>query len=437
MSTVDAAETWTEVAARIMRRCDELAEISASDEGILRAYLTEEHRRHDELAAEWMAEAGMVTWQDAAGNRCGRLEGREEGLPALVLGSHLDTVPDAGRYDGILGVLSAVEVVRALRGRREQLPFALEVVAFADEEGTRFGRTLLGSRAWAGTWDSSWWDVADADGVTLREAFGSFGLDPERVGDAARRPEELVGYLELHIEQGPQLEAADRALGVVTSIAGARRFHLTVHGEARHAGGTPYERRRDALVGAGGTVLDVEEVGRELGVIATVGQMRAFPGGVNVVPGRAELSLDLRAPADALRDQAWGTILRRVEERCVERGLRVEAEEIHSAPTVDFAPELMEAVRAGIGRVGDHEPLEMWSRAGHDAMAVAETTGTAMLFVRCVDGISHHPDEEVSTPDVAAGVEAFAAVVEDLAARGTAAGGALAAGDVAGSGLTS
>lgn len=400
-----------EAARRIMAECDRIAAISAREDGIERTYLTPEHARHNTVAAELMTAAGMRTWQDAAGNQRGRLEGSREGLPALVLASHLDTVPDAGRYDGILGVLLAVETVARLRERAAELPFALEVVAFADEEGTRFGVTLLGSRALAGTWEPEWFDLPDADGVTMAEAFASFGLDPARIDEAALRREDLAGYLEVHIEQGPFLEAADRPLGVVTSIAGARRFALTIHGEARHAGGTPYERRRDALIGASRAVLDIERIAREHGAIATVGRLEAFPGGVNVVPGRVEMSLDLRAETDRLRDEVLERILERVRGACAERRLTLDVEQIHAAPAVRCAPRLMDAVRAGIRATGDDEPMELFSRAGHDAMAMAAVTDIGMLFVRCADGVSHHPDESVTVEDVAVALQAFEAAV--------------------------
>lgn len=419
--TYQTSEATMAAAQRIMDRCDELAGITALTDdagqpaGILRSYLTPEHAEHNALAAAWMTEVGLSTWQDAAGNQCGRLEGSQDGLPALMLASHLDTVPDAGRYDGILGVLLAIEVARRVKERAqqtgEQLPFALEVAAYADEEGTRFGTTLLGSWAMAGKWQQAWWDQTDADGVTLREAFTRFGLDPERITEAARKPEDLVGYLEAHIEQGPYLEADGRPLGVVTSIAGARRFLISVIGEARHAGGTPYERRRDALIGASQAVLDIERIARDQGAIATVGQLEAQPGAVNVVPGRADFSLDLRAEQDAVRDGAWDTIRAAVEEFCAGRGLQVEIEEIHSAPTVYCDDTLRQAVVAGVGTTGDTDPMHLYSRAGHDAMAMAAVTDFAMLFTRCEDGISHHPAENVILEDVAYALDAFEAAV--------------------------
>ena len=196
-------------------------------------HLSPEHRATNDLVAEWMREAGLSTWQDPAGNQCGRLEGVEPGLPALLIGSHIDTVPDAGRYDGMLGVLLAIRVAARIAGSGIRLPFALEVVAFSEEEGTRFGNALLGSRALAGTWDDAWWSLTDGDGITLAEAFQDFGLDPARLPGAFRRPENYVGYLETHIEQGPILDDADRRLAVVTSIAGRPSLPRRGHRKGR------------------------------------------------------------------------------------------------------------------------------------------------------------------------------------------------------------
>lgn len=406
-------------AAGVLARCAELDHLSATPDHLERLYLTDEHAAANRLAAGWMQAAGLSTWQDAAGNQWGRREGRSPGLPALVLGSHLDTVPDAGSYDGMLGVVLAIAVAQRLRDA--DLPFALEVVGFSDEEGARFGKALLGSSAVAGTWDRAWADLPDAAGVTLTRAFTDFGLDVARVTDAGRRPGELVGYLEAHIEQGPRLEAADRSLGFVTTIAGARRFALTVHGEARHAGGTPYPRRRDALAGASEVVLAVERLARDGGCLATVGRIEVRPGAVNVIPGRADLTLDLRAATDAGRDAMWDTVHAELTAICDRRGLGLEVVETHRAAAVHCAPWLQQAVVAGIGATDDRgaeEPMGLWSPAGHDAMAVAAVTDVGMLFLRCADGISHSPDEDVREVDVARALDAFEAAVRHLAAAG-------------------
>ena len=401
-------------ASLILDRCDELAAISSSPDHLVRVHLSKEHAAANALVAQWMEEAGLSTWQDAAGNQCGRLEGREPDLPALLLGSHIDTVPDAGRYDGMLGVLLAIAVVKRLPAG--QLPFAVEVVAFSDEEGTRFGTALLGSRALAGTWDDDWWNLTDEHGITLFEAFQDFGLDPGRLPGAFRRPENLIGYLEAHIEQGPILEDADRELAVVTSIAGARRFELTMVGKAGHAGGSPYDRRRDALVGASELVVEIERLSKQHHVIGTVGKLEAFPGGVNVIPGRVEFSLDLRAEFDNDRDAALRLIFDAAGEIARRRNLEFHHHEIYRADAVVCDLDLRAAIETGIRSTGDDTPLAFWSRAGHDGMAVVAVTPIAMLFLRCKGGISHHPDEAVKKVDVAAALNAYEAAVLALAA---------------------
>lgn len=414
-------ERIASAARRVMGRCEELARVTSMTGGIERVYLSPEHARVNRLAAEWMRELGMTTRQDAAGNQVGRLApAGVPDAPALLMGSHLDTVPDAGRYDGIVGVLMALEVVRLVRHVdadgtvTSPFPFALEVIAFSDEEGTRFGKALLGSSAVAGRWDESWWDLVDADGSTLRQAFREFGLDPGRVGEAARRPDELVAYLEAHIEQGPELDRAGQALAAVSSIASARRFQLVVEGEARHAGGTPWDMRRDALLGASEAALAVERICRgEHHVIGTVGQLEAFPGAVNVVPGEAHFSLDLRGEFDDTRDHTWTAIAAELDAIMGRRGLRWSSREVHTAPAVFCAPLLQDVVRAGIGA----EAPTLFSRAGHDAMAIGAITEVGMLFVRNADGVSHHPAESVRGADVAAGIRALSESVLHLAAE--------------------
>ncbi len=415
-------------AQRVMARCAELASISATTGAIERVYLSPEHAQVNRVAAGWMREVGMRSWQDAAGNQIGRLDNTAGAqAPTLLLGSHLDTVPDAGKYDGIVGVLMAIEVVRLLRrpdgenGWEIPLPFGIEVLAFSDEEGTRFGKALLGSAAMAGLWDEQWWDLTDANGITLRQAFTSFGLDPSRIGEAARAPQDLVGYLEAHIEQGPELHQRGESLAVVSSIASARRFQIVMNGEARHAGGTPYDMRRDALLGASEAALAIERLSRsQRHIIGTVGQLQAFPGAVNIVPGQANLSLDLRGEYDESRDQVWSQITAELDQIAGRRGLSWEATEVHNAAAVTCAPLLQDVVREGItstlGRSAE-EPATLFSPAGHDAMSIGAITDVGMLFLRNPDGISHHPDEDVSLEDVERGIRALTESVLHLAAE--------------------
>ena len=443
MTAARASRPALDAAATVMARCDELAAVSSMAGGIRRVFLSPEHARANAMAAAWMSAAGMRTWQDAAGNQHGRVEGAGPDVPVLLLGSHLDTVVDAGRYDGTVGVLMAIATVERLRDRLGTLPFALQVVAFSDEEGTRFGKALMGSSAVAGVWDDAWWSLTDQDGVTLRAAFERFGLDPSCIADAALDPATLTGYLEAHIEQGPSLERADQALGVVTSIASARRFSIEVVGEARHAG-TPYELRQDALLGAAEGALAVERICRAERHIGTVGSFAVQPGAVNVVPGVARFAVDLRGEFDEGRDRVWDAIAAALDEIADRRGLAVTVTEVHRAPAVFCAPRLKDAVRAGIaaagegasggiapggiapgeGAPGEGAPLELFSPAGHDAMSLGLITDVGMLFLRNPGGISHHPDESVSHGDVALGLDALAAAVLALAEAAGAGAGA-------------
>lgn len=399
-------------AARVLARADELAEHSARPDGIERAYLTPQHARVNAIAAAWMREAGLRSWPDEAANVCGRRLIDDAEKPALLLGSHLDTVPGAGRYDGILGVLVALEVADRLRDA--DLPFALETIAFGDEEGTRFGATLLGSRALAGGWKDAWLDLEDADGVSMRDAATTFGLIPEHIRNAARAPGSLVGYLECHIEQGPRLERFDRALGVVTTIAAAERRVISYRGEARHAA-TPWDLRHDALLGASEAIVAIERIARDQGSPATVGRIRVEPDAVNVIPGFAEFSLDLRDGTATGRDATWGHIRHELHRIAGDHGLDLAVASTHVAPEARCAPRLRDAVAAGIRATGDAHPVEVVSIAGHDAMAVAELTEIGMLFVRCAGGISHHPDESVREDDVALAIDALEAAVLHLA----------------------
>ncbi|MCH9276569.1 Zn-dependent hydrolase [Bifidobacterium amazonense] len=414
-----SATQWAEdAAATIMERCDRLAELTSMDGGIERVYLSPEMARAYELVGGWMKDAGLAVSIDPAGNLRGRAEGNQPSLPALVLGSHLDSVPDAGKYDGILGVITALSVAEHLvkSGATASLPFAIEVVGFGDEEGARFGATLLGSYALGGGWNDEWLDLTDANGVTMRQAFTDFGLDPDRVAEAAHSVEDAIGYLEFHIEQGPILEQKDRALSSVSSIAAASRYMVTIHGLSSHIA-TPYDLRHDALTAAANIIAGVDEISRSAGTRANVGEISAEPGGVNVIAGKATFSLDLRAGTDELRDETFARIWAMADRVCAEYGVTMERTCIHTADSAQCDPFLRSCIEQGIEQAEGKEAFGLISYPGHDGMAVAGLLPIAMLYVRCKGGISHSPLESVREDDVAYGAEAFERAILNVADR--------------------
>jgi len=398
----------------LLARIDALAAISAETDRLSRLYLTPEHRRANDLVAAWMREAGMSVREDAVGNIVGRYEGDRPGLPALLIGSHLDTVRDAGKYDGMLGVLSGIAVVAGLHAQGRRLPFAVEVIGFGDEEGTRFQSTLIGSRAVAGTFDPGVLDKRDADGVRLGDAMAAFGLDPAAWASAARARAEVLAYAELHIEQGPVLETLGRSVGIVTAIAGATRLAVTVEGFAGHAGTVPMPLRRDALAAGAEMILAVEALcsGQDR-LVGTVGRIEATPGATNVIPGRVRFTIDLRADRDALRLERVAAVRARLEEIADRRGVGIAFEPLHDSPAVACHPDLMAQFAASASALGLDAP-QLPSGAGHDAMAVAKLTDIAMLFVRCERGISHNPAESITAADAEAGVRVLARFVENF-----------------------
>lgn len=398
-----------------MARCDELAALSEEEGRLTRPSYTPALRRAHGLVGGWMAAAGMAVGEDAVGNLVGRYEAERPGARALVIGSHLDTVRDAGRYDGILGVLVGLAAVEALAGQGRRLPFAIELVAFADEEGLRFGASFLGSLAFSGRFDPALLELVDGDGVTLGAAIAGFGGDPGALLAAARRPADLLAYVEVHIEQGPLLEARGLPLGVVSAIAGAARLNLELSGTAGHAGTVPMDLRRDALCAAAEVVLAAEAVARATpGLVATVGQLAARPGAGNVIPGAATLSLDVRHQDDRRRRAALAELRARAQAAAAARGVELMWEVQQDRPAVPMAP----ALRAGLARAiaaAGYTPLELPSGAGHDAAVLAELTSAGMLFVRCAGGISHNPAEAVAQADVAAAIAALGHFIEGLA----------------------
>ncbi len=405
----------------IVRRIDALSAISETPDHLTRIFLTPEHRAAADLLLSWMREAGMRAHLDAIGNVCGRYEGDRPGLPCLMLGSHYDTVRDAGKWDGPLGLITAISCVGAMHKRGQRLPFAIEVIGFADEEGVRFASTLLGSRAVAGTFDESVLGAKDRQGISMREALSQFGLDPGRIGAAARSRSELHGYVELHIEQGPVLECESLPVGVVTAISGATRLAASLTGMAGHAGTVPMLLRRDALAGAAECIVAIEAFCRtdEGGLVGTVGYVHAMPGATNVIPGQVSFTIDIRSASDAHRKLAVADIVRQIETIARRRKLLLQVDVTHDNRTVPCAPWLRRQVADAIAGEG-YRVFELPSGAGHDGMAMIDVADVAMVFVRCRGGISHHPDEHTDTSDADAGARVLLRLIENFRPRGAA-----------------
>ena len=393
---------------RIWDRCDALGRLSELPGGLTRVFLSPEQRQASDLVLGWMREAGMNARVDAIGNCAGRYEGTVPGQACLMLGSHLDTVRDAGKYDGMLGVITAIECVHALNACGSRLPFAVEVLGFGDEEGVRFGSTLLGSRAVAGTFDHAVLDNVDQRSMTMRDALRDAGLDPAHIDAVARRPEDVLAYAELHIEQGPVLEAEGLATGVVTAINGGNRFQIELKGMAGHAGTVPMGLRRDALAAASECVLAIERIAASMpAVVATVGRIEALPGAMNVIPGQVRFSLDVRAPADDLRHAAAAAMRAACEAIAARRNVAMATALLWEAKTAPCNADMQRQFAAAIEQEGGRAH-RLPSGAGHDGMALIAIAPIGMLFVRCTGGISHNPAEAVTLADVAVGARVLA-----------------------------
>jgi allantoate deiminase len=334
-----------------------------------------------------------------------------------MLGSHLDTVRDAGKYDGMLGVVTAIECVASLDARAKRLPYAVEVVGFADEEGVRFGVTLLGSHAIAGTFDPRVLDAKDGAGIGMRQALRDGGLDPDRIADAARRRDEILAYAELHIEQGPVLEAEGLPAGVVTAINGFSRYSMAVTGVAGHAGTVPMPLRRDAFAGAAECALAVERIAARMpDLVGTVGRCDVLPGAMNVIPGSARFTVDVRSPRDTDRLAAVRDVLAECRAICDRRGLGLDASLILEQPTTPCAPWLMDQMAAAIAAEGVRLH-RLPSGAGHDGMAMRAVADICMVFVRCARGVSHNPAEAITLDDTRTGARVLARFIEGFRPR--------------------
>ena len=390
-----------------MRRCDELAACTDDPGAITRPFASEAMKRAHELVRGWMREAGMTVARDNIGNLRATYEGSGHGT--MLLGSHLDSVRDAGRYDGPLGVMVALAAVQRLHDHGRRLPFAIEVLAFADEEGLRFGSTYLGSRAVAGRLTEDELRRTDEGGLTMEQAIRTFGGDPSRLAEDAWTGERPLGYVEVHIEQGPVLERLGLPVGVVSAIAGQSRFEITFTGEAGHAGTVPMQQRRDALVAASMFVPAIDDLGP--GLVATVGKMSVRPGAANVIPGEVVLSLDVRSASDEQRVEACAKLLGAATEIGRGRNIDVRAVQVSERAAVVCSPRLTGLLREAIGE----NAVEVASGAGHDGVYMSELTDIAMLFVRCEGGVSHNPAESVTADDVAVAIEVLDRFLDRLA----------------------
>lgn len=403
--------------ARAVARCLELSRAPYSDRAdrLFRGWLTPAYRATIERVGAWMTDAGMTVRRDGAINLIGRYEGATPDAPALVIGSHLDSVRDGGAYDGPLGVMLGIECVAALHAEGRRLPFAIEVIGFGDEEGSRFPAAMLGSRSVAGTLSPGAADMADAAGISVDAALRDFGSDAASLATAARAPGTMLAYLEAHIEQGPVLEAEGLALGTVTGIAAQLRLAATVTGVAGHAGTVTMPLRRDALAAAACMVTAIEEiaVAAASDLVATVGRIEVAPGAANVIAGEVRFTIDIRAGAADRRDHAAATIRAEMERIAAERGVTLDLATIHDLPPCPCDPRLMDLLDAAVVATGQ-APRRLLSGAGHDAMAMAALGPVAMLFVRCAGGISHHPAEHVDPADADAAFAAMRGFIDRL-----------------------
>jgi len=396
----------------VMDRCRKLAGFSEQSGATSRPFLSPPMRDCHQEIAEWLEPLGVRVEIDAAGNLRAHYPAAEAGAPRLLVGSHLDTVPDAGAFDGALGVVLGIALLESLEGQR--LPFGIEIVGFSEEEGVRFGTPFIGSRALVGRVDEELLRREDARGISVRAAIEDFGLKVAEI-PGARLKGEILGYVEFHIEQGPVLDELGLPLAAVEAVAGQSKMEFTFFGRANHAGTTPMHLRRDSVAGAAEWIATVEREANSVpGLVATVGTVEPKPGVTNVIARETRLTLDVRHRDDEVRLRAVDRLIRRAEEVAVRRGLNVTQHTLMSLPSVAMDAVLVEQIEEAIRQAGS-KPHRMVSGAGHDAMILAEKVPAAMVFLRTPGGISHSPEETVEMDDVAKALEAGSRLLELLA----------------------
>lgn len=400
-----------ELGRRAEQMIRELAPISAEPDRLIRLFLSPEHRKAADVVARWMREAGMTVTEDALGT----LRGRAGTGKRLLLGSHIDSVIDAGNYDGPLGVIVGILTVAHFTKLGWPLPFGIDVLAFGDEEGSRFPSTLSSSSAVAGIFQHDSLTSSDSNGVTFAEALKAFGKNSADIDKAKYDADDVLAYVETHIEQGPALEAANEPLGVVVGIVGQSRLRIVVTGEAGHAGTVPMPMRRDALAGAAEMILLAEKLAHEHAgdaMVATVGRIEAQPGATNIISGSVTFTLDLRCMDDAVREAAVARFGNEVAAIAARRKLEATVEPFLDVAATPCDPKLQDGIAGAIESLG-HTALRLPSGAGHDAQAMAKLCPAAMMFVRCKAGISHNPAEFASEADMGEAVAAMIRFVEN------------------------
>lgn len=402
---------WLEEAAS----CSETTDVE--HDGVTRLCASEEHRAVLEKLSNWMESLGMSVRLDNGANLIGRYASATPNAKTLLIGSHQDTVPNGGKYDGMMGIILPLALIQYLSKNTISLPFHIDVVAFSDEEGTRFSSTLLGSKVLSGTFDPSMLSATDDKGVTLKDALEAFGCDPTRIPDDRYSTDEVVAFIEAHIEQGPQLEHASLPVGVVSAITGIERHQIIVHGLAGHAGTVPMALRRDALVGAAEVIRHVDTLCKETeDLVGVVGKVENAPNGVNVIPQTTTLSIELRSPRDDVRQQARAKLLQQIRSALTALNLTFEHTQTYEQSAVQCSPWLT-ATLEGAVKDSDLVSQVLFSGAGHDGLAMADLCDIGMLFVRCREGVSHHPNEAINPEDLTAALQVLTHACQRLASR--------------------
>lgn len=402
---------------RAVERCNFLKypPFSDSGSGLFRSYLSPAYHMTSEQIGQWMKEAGMTIRRDAAGNIIGRYEGIEPKAPALLIGSHLDTVRNAGCYDGTLGVVLGIEAVSYFACQQQRFPFAIEVIGFGDEEGSRFSIPMLTSRVVAGTLKALP-SLTDADGISLDQALYDNNLEPNRFFDAAYNPEDVIGYIEAHIEQGPVLEHENNSVGLVKSIAAQYRFHVTFTGNSGHAGTMPMHLRQDPLAATAEAISQIEKIAKagSADLVATVGQITVSPNASNVVPGCVQFSIDVRGGTNTVRDNAADLIQEHLHRIAKDRNVAIDISLQHEISATLCDQNFSDFLESSIKTVTEKEACKLISGAGHDAMIIKALAPVCMLFIRCDKGISHNPAEAVKEQDVEVALQVMTDFIQNL-----------------------